>query len=162
LKAVGLGHILSHRNFGSIDDLLSFFIIKNNVSDLFLHFVSDIVSFLKQVNQLGENVVIIDDFSKLWEMPREPLLQTHAKSIDVFVQLLNESNGLNNWLVLPVDVGGALVPGEAVTQTELGPSHIVLLHLLHDFHEVGSNTSVQLGDGVVVCRGKSSLGEDSK
>jgi hypothetical protein len=128
---------------------------------LFFHFVSDIVSFFKQVDQLGEDIVIIDDSSKLWEMPREPLLQTHTKSVDVFIQLLNESDGLNNWFVLPVDIGGALVPGETMTETQLSSPHIVVLHLLHDLDEVGSNTSVQFRDGVVESGGKSSLGEDS-
>jgi hypothetical protein len=76
--------------------------------------------------------------------------------------LLNKSNGLNNWFVLPVDIGGALVSGEAVTKTELGSLDIIVLNLLHDFHEVSSNSSVQLANGVVEGGGKSSLGKDSK
>jgi hypothetical protein len=95
-------------------------------------------------------------------MPRVPLLQSHTESIDVFVQLLNKSNGLNNWFVLPVDIGGALVSGETVTKTELGSLDIIILNFLHDFHEVSSNSSVQLANGVVESGGKPGLGEDSK
>ena len=95
-------------------------------------------------------------------MPRVPLLQSHTKSVDIFIQLLNKSNGLNDWFVLPVDVGGALVSGEAVTKTELGSLDIIVLNLLHDFHEVSSNSSVQLANGVVESGGETGLGKDSK
>ena len=95
-------------------------------------------------------------------MPREPLLQSHTKSVDIFIQLLDKSNGLNNWLVLPVDIGGALVSGETMSKTELGSSHICFLNLLHDFDEVSSHSSVQLSNGVVESCGETGLGEDSK
>jgi hypothetical protein len=74
--------------------------------------------------------------------------------------LLNEGNGLNNWFVLPVYVGGALVSGEAVTKTELGSLDIIVLNLLHDFHEVSSDSSVQLSNGVVEGGGETGLGEN--
>ena len=95
-------------------------------------------------------------------MPREPLLQSHTKSVDVFIQLLDKSNGLNNWLVLPVHVGGALVSGETVTKTQLGSLHVLILNFLHDFHEVGSDSSVQFRNGVVESRSETGLGKDPK
>lgn len=48
LKAILIGHFLSHRNFSSVNDLLSFFIIKNDIINLFFHFVSDIISLFHQ------------------------------------------------------------------------------------------------------------------
>lgn len=129
---------------------------------MFFHFVSDIISLLKQVDKFGKDIVVIDDSCKLGEMPREPLLQSHTKCVDIFIQLLNEGNGLNNWFVLPVYVGGALVSGEAVTKTELGSLDIIVLNLLHDFHEVSSDSSVQLSNGVVEGGGETGLGENSK
>jgi hypothetical protein len=95
-------------------------------------------------------------------MPREPLLQSHTKSVDIFIQLLDKSNGLNNWLVLPVDVGGTLVSRETMSKTELGSSHICFLNLLHYFDEMSSHSSVQLSNGVVESCGETGLGEDSK
>jgi hypothetical protein len=47
LMAVCIRHILPHRYFGSINDLLSFFIIKNDFLDLFFHIVSNIISLFK-------------------------------------------------------------------------------------------------------------------
>ena len=95
-------------------------------------------------------------------MPRVPLLQSHIKSVDIFIQLLDKSNGLNNWLVLPVDVGGALVSGETMAETELGSCHICFFNLLHDFDEMSSHSSVQLSNGVVESCGETCLGEDPK
>lgn len=117
LMAIDIWHILSHRDFGSINNLLSFFIIKNNILDCFFHFVSNIVTLFNLVDQLCENNVVIDDFCKLWEMPWEPFFQTHNKSIDILVHLLNKGNGLNNWFVLPVDVLCTSVSWEAMTKT---------------------------------------------
>jgi hypothetical protein len=97
--------------------LLSLFIIKNNILQLFFHFVSDVFSLLNEIDKLGENVVIIDDSSQLWEMPREPFLESHHKSVNVFIQLLNKSDCLNNWFVLPVDISGALLSGKGMTKT---------------------------------------------
>jgi len=62
-------------------------------------------------------------------VPGEPLLQPHAKSVDVLVELLDESDRLDDGLVLPVDVGRALGPREAVAQTERGLPHVLLFDL---------------------------------
>lgn len=81
------------------------------------------------MDQLCENNVIIDDFCELREMPREPLLQSHTKSVNVLVELLDQSNRLDDRLVLPVHVRGALGPREAVAQTELRLPHVFVLDL---------------------------------
>jgi hypothetical protein len=125
--------------------LLCFFIIKNNILDLLFHFVSNIVTLLNRVDQLCEYNVVIDDFSKLREMPREPLLQSHNKSIDVFIQLLDKGNGLHNWFILPVHILSASLSGVTVCKTELGSGHISVSHA-HELGAVGSDTSVELTD----------------
>ena len=160
LNAIGLRELLSHGNFGSINDLLSLFIIKNNVSELFFHIVIDVLSLFNEIDQLGENDVVIDDFSQLWEVPREPLFESHAKSVNVLVQLLNQSNGLNNWFVLPVDVSGALLSGVRVPKTQLGSSDVLFFDLLHDLDEVRSDSSLEFGDGLVERSGNAGFRED--
>ena len=95
-------------------------------------------------------------------MPWVPLLQSHTKSVDIFIHLLNKGNGLNNWFILPVHISGTLVSGEAMTKTELGSSHIIILNLLHDFDKMGSDSSVKLSDGVVVSGSESSSSKNSK
>jgi hypothetical protein len=94
-------------------------------------------------------------------MPGEPFLESHAKSVDVFVELLNKGNSLNNGLILPVHVGRALLSGVRVTKTELGSLHVIVLNLLHYFDEVGLYSSLKFSDGFVERGSDSSLGEDS-
>ena len=101
------------------------------------------------MNELGEDLVVIDDFGQLGEVPREPFFEPHAEGVNVLVQLLDQSNCLNNGFVLPVHVGGALLAGEGVTQTELGSSHIFIVDFLHDLDEVRLDSSHQLGDGLI-------------
>lgn len=66
-------------------------------------------------------------------MPREPFLQAHAKSINVFIKLLNQSNSLNDRFVLPVHIGGALGTRETMTKTELSASDILLLEIYRQY-----------------------------
>ena len=141
--------------------MLSFFIIKNDIINLFFHFVSDVISLFHQKDEFREDIVFIDDFSKLWEVPRVPLLQSHNKSINILIKLLNQSDCLDNWFVLPVNIGGALGSRETMAQTQLGSGHVLVRKLLHDFHEVSSNSSVQLDDGVVESGRKASRSEKS-
>jgi len=74
--------------------------------------------------------------------------------------LLDQSNGLNNWFILPVDVGGTLLSGESVTKTELSSLHILILDFLHNLDEVSLDSSLELSDGLVEGSGDASFLED--
>ena len=108
---------------------MSFFVIKNDTSDIVFQVVSNILTLLNSIDKFGEDCIIIDDFCELREMPREPLLQSHTKSINVLVKLLYQSYRLDDGLVLPVHVRGALGPREAVAQTELRLPDVFFLNL---------------------------------
>ena len=69
------------------------------------------------MDEFCEDLVVIDDFGQLGEVPREPFFQPHAEGINILVQLLDKSNRLNNGFVLPVYVGGTLLAGEGVAKT---------------------------------------------
>ena len=60
-------------------------------------------------DDLTENGVVSDNFSKLGEVPWEPLLKAHDEGVDVLVHGLNKSNGLDDGFVLSVNIGGALL-----------------------------------------------------
>ena len=111
------------------------------------------------MNELGEDLVVIDDFGQLGEVPREPFFKPHAEGVNVLVQLLDQSNCLNNGFVLPVYVGGALLAGEGVAQTELGSSHILIIDLLHNLDKVRLDASHKLGDGLVERSGDAGFSE---
>ena len=93
------------------------------------------------MDEFCEDLVVIDDFGQLGEVPREPFFQPHAEGINILVQLLDKSNRLNNGFVLPVYVCGALLAGEGVAQTELSSSHILIVYLLHNLDKVGLDAS---------------------
>jgi len=112
------------------------------------------------VDKLGEDVVVIDDFNKLWEVPAEPFLQSHTESINVFIQLLNKSNCLHNWFILPVNVSGALLSGVTMSKTKLCTSDVFVLDLFHDFDEVGPDASLELCDRLVVRSCESGFSEN--
>ena len=121
----------------------------------------DIVSNTELVYKFGIDRVVIDDFNKLWEMPSVPFLQSHTKRIDILIQLLNKSNGLNNWFILPVYICGALLSGIAMTKTELCSSHILIFDLLHDLDKVCSDTSLELSNRLIEGCSKSGFSENS-
>lgn len=86
-------------------------------------------------------MVISHDSSKFREVPREPLLKSHAEGINVLVHLLNEGNGLHDWLVLPVNISSALLSGVGMSQTKLSLFGIILVNFLQNLWQMSSNTS---------------------
>ena len=72
------------------------------------------------LDQLDIGLVVRDNFGHLREMPRVPLLDSHGKSVDVLVEEFQQADGLDNGLVLPVDVQGYFIPGKSMGQTQPG------------------------------------------
>lgn len=65
--------------------------------------------------KLSINLVVVENFSHLREVPCEPLLKSHTESVNILVHLLNQSDALNNWLVGSVDILSTFTTREAVT-----------------------------------------------
>ena len=59
-------------------------------------------------------------------MPGKPFLQAHGKGVNILVHLLNQRDRLSDWLILAIDISGALSPRERVTKTELSLLNIFL------------------------------------
>lgn len=53
-------------------------------------------------------------------MPGVPLFNSHGECIDIFVKELQQTDRLDDWLVLPVDVQSNFIPGEGVCQPQSG------------------------------------------
>lgn len=71
------------------------------------------------------------------------LPNTHGEGVDVFVQLVQQSNGLDDHVVCPVDVEFDFGSGVAVTETQLGLGGSQARQALHQGVEVQTNTWVQ-------------------
>ena len=69
LDNISLRHVLSHGDLGSIDDLLSLILIKDNLGELFLEVIINVVALLNESYGLAEDVVVGDDPGKLGEVP---------------------------------------------------------------------------------------------
>jgi len=149
LDNISLRHVLSHRGLGSLDNLGSLLFIEDNSSDFSVDFVLNIFLTLNEVDELGEDDVIVDDFSEFREGPREPLLQSHAESVDILVQLLNKSDGLGDRLVLSVNVKGALLTRELMTETQLSFSKVFFRDFFDDLGEMSSDSTHKFNNSVV-------------
>jgi len=53
-------------------------------------------------------------------MPWVPFLDSHAEGIDIFIKELEESDWLDNRLILPVNIERNFISGEGVGETEAG------------------------------------------
>ena len=53
-------------------------------------------------------------------MPRVPLFDSHGEGVDIFVEKFEQTDGLNDGLILSVDVERDLVSREGVSQTQSG------------------------------------------
>jgi hypothetical protein len=130
LDSVRVFHVHTHGDLGSVDDLLGFLFVDHDSGDVVLDFVADCVALsVEEVDEAGVDLVVIDDFGHLGEVPGVPLLQPHAEGVDVFIHLLDEGDGLRDGLVTAGDVLSNLAAGELMTETELGAFDIFLIDL---------------------------------
>ena len=62
------------------------------------------VCYTEQSNELSVDFIVSDDLSEFREVPSVPFLDSHAKSIDVLVELFENSDTVDNWLILSLDI----------------------------------------------------------
>ena len=51
-------------------------------------------------------------------MPRVPFLDSHCEGVDILIQQFQQTDGLNDGLILSIDIKGNLVSGEGVGETQ--------------------------------------------
>ena len=109
--------LLTHWVQRCIDNSFSNFSIPNNFLNLrSLNWGAG--SIADQVNQLNKDLIFGDDLWKLREMPRVPFFNSHRKGIDIFVKKLKQADGLDDGLILSIDIEGNFISGEGVSQTK--------------------------------------------
>merc|ERR1719245_41603 len=103
----------------------------------FLHIiVSEFFTVLDQFDTFGKSVVIRDDFDQFWKMVRIPFTNSHTEGINIFVQLIQKSNTLNNHIVRLVNVEFHFTPGVSMTKTKLGLGGRLSTHTIHKLSKV--------------------------
>jgi hypothetical protein len=75
-------------------------------------------------------VVVGNESDKFWEVISIPFSYTHGEEIDIFVELIEESNGLDYHVVYTVDVELQFGPRVGMTKPELSFGEIVRLESL--------------------------------
>ncbi len=108
---------LSHRVLGSVKDTFR----ELSIGGFFLDFFesgSSGGSISNEMDQLYENEVVWNDPGELGEMPRIPFFDAHGKSVDILVEQFEQTDRLNDGLILPVHVQRNLVAREGVGQTQ--------------------------------------------
>ena len=81
------------------------------------------------MNKFSVDCVVVDNLCHFREVPCEPLLEPHTERIDVFVQLLNKGNSLDDWLILSVDILSTSCAGITMAETELSSFDVVFVYL---------------------------------
>ena len=54
---------------------------------------------LNKGSTASKHEVVADDLLKLWEVPAIPFFNSHRKSVDIFIHLIEKSNRLNDHVV---------------------------------------------------------------
>lgn len=139
--------LLTHRVMGGLNNAFGQLTIPNNLLNL-LGSDGRGGSVSNKVDESHEELVVADNPAELWEVPGVPLLDPHGEGVDILIEQFEESNGLDDGLVLPVDIECDLVAGEGVSETESGllELHILKLLVLEEAEEVLSKSTDKLGD----------------
>ncbi|KAH3661226.1 hypothetical protein OGAPHI_006633 [Ogataea philodendri] len=77
-------------------------------------------------------------------MPSVPLLDSHGVSVDVLVQLVEQSNGLDDVIVVLLNRKLNLGSGVGVSKTKLGSFQVSLLKTLEQLGTENTDTSQQI------------------
>ena len=83
---------------------------------------------------------------QLWEVVRVPLTHPHSKRVDILVQLIQESNALDDHVVRSVDIELDLAPGVGMAKTKLGFSRGFRCQGLDELVEVEPDATDNLRD----------------
>jgi hypothetical protein len=144
---VKLADFLPHRVVGSLHYALSQLTVPNDGLDV-LQGGGGGGPVADKGDQADKDVVVGDDPGEFGEVPGVPLLDPHGEGVDVLVEQFEQTDGLDDGLVLPVHVQRDLVPGEGVRQAQprLLQLHVLELLVLQETQEVLADSPDQLGD----------------
>lgn len=89
-------------------------------SELGQFFLCQSVLVAYELCNAGILVVVWDEFDEFGEVIAVPLSYAHSEQVDVFVELVEEGDGLYDHVVYTVDVELQFSAGVGVAKTELG------------------------------------------
>lgn len=95
-------------------------------------------------DHLGVDEVVGDDLAELGEVPAEPFAQAHHVVVDLFVEVVEQRDGLDDH---DVDfLGGELerVPGEPVSKSEGHLAELLFREALDESGELAANAAKEL------------------
>ena len=144
---VEVADLLAHRVVGGFDHAFGHLTVPDDLLNL-LGSDGSGGSVSNKVDESHEELVVADNPVELGEMPGVPLLDPHGEGVDVLIEQFQQSDGLDDGLVLPVDVELDLVAGEGVGETEPGllELHVLKLLVLEEAEEVLSEATDELRD----------------
>lgn len=144
---VGLGNLLTHAVLSSVDDALGdTLIVLHKGSNVVQLLVVQALLVLNEQGNLGVALVVGDDLVEFGEVPGVPFPDSHGESVDGLVELVEDSNGLDDVVVIALNGELNLGARVSVTKTKLGGVHITLTQLLQQLGGVQSDTTKHILD----------------
>lgn len=88
-------------------------------------------------------MVIGNNLGKLRKMPRIPFFDSHGEGVDVLVQKFEQTDGLDDGLVLPIDIQSNFVSGKGMGKTQPGllEFNILEFFMFEEAEEVFANST---------------------
>ena len=145
---VGFRNFLTHAVLGGINDALrdTLVIILHEGSDVMLVLVGQVGFVLHEQSDLCVALVVRHDLDKFGEMPRVPFPDAHRESVDCLVQLIENSNSLDDMVVVTLHRELNFRARISVTKTKLGSGHVSLAQLLQQLRGMQSQPTKHVLD----------------
>mmetsp|Transcript_5517 Transcript_5517/g.13930 ORF Transcript_5517/g.13930 Transcript_5517/m.13930 type:complete len:369 (-) Transcript_5517:34-1140(-) len=145
---VKLGNVRAHGGTRSIQHLGGDTSIADDVLKAVEIVFGEVLLVLHKLRHTSEHDVVVHQLDQLGKVPRIPLTNAHGKGVHVLVQLIEQSNTLDDHVVHTVHVEFNGGTREGVTQTKLRLHHIVRLHARSEFGKMVTNTAKNLTDSL--------------
>lgn len=119
-RLVNLAQRIPDWGLGPLDNFLAKKFVASQICQIVQIYFRNICLVSYQGYQSYIGLVILDYFGKFWEVPGIPLFYSHAKSVQVFLHLLQKGEGIYDRFVLLFFVEFYAVSGQGMAQAQIG------------------------------------------
>jgi len=99
-----------------------------------------------QFAEASEFAVIGNDLDQFGEMPRVPFSASHGEGIEIFIQLIQERDTLDDHVIDSIDIEFDLGSRVSVSETSLRLEEITFLEFFDELFEMNSDASDEFHD----------------
>mmetsp|Transcript_13962 Transcript_13962/g.37553 ORF Transcript_13962/g.37553 Transcript_13962/m.37553 type:complete len:254 (-) Transcript_13962:188-949(-) len=149
VEEVNVADVHAHGGLGCLKHSRRLLLVYQDLTQLVHALGGERVAALDELSAPRIKVVVIDHLHELGKVPAVPLAHAHGECVDVLLQEVEESNGLDDVLVSAVYVKLDLGTGIGVSQAQLRLLQVTRAKAFDELVQVAAHAAQELVDEVI-------------